>query len=135
MPIKKEHKEFYHVDLDQGWEVPPGYPEGIKQQILAGFLDEKTKRGFRTRHLRFEPGVFTTAPFVHDYWEEVYLVTGDLIVGNDKHGNGGESYGPNTYACRPPGTFHGPFKSMSGCLLLEIHTYDESENEIDEQSN
>lgn len=125
MAIEKEHKEFYTVDLNEGWETPPGYPEGIKQQILAGFLDEKNKRGFRTRHLRFEPGVYTTAPFVHDYWEEVYLLSGDLIVGNDKDGNGGVKFHPNTYACRPPGTFHGPFKSETGCLLLEVHIYDE----------
>jgi hypothetical protein len=123
--IQKEHKEFYTVDLSAGWETPPGYPKGIEQQILAGSLDEKNKRGFRTRHLRFAPGVYTTAPFVHDYWEEVYLVSGDLIVGNDAHGNGGVSFPPNTYACRPPGTFHGPFKSEHGCLLLEIHIYDE----------
>jgi hypothetical protein len=123
--IQKEHKEFYTIDLSAGWETPPGYPKGIEQQILAGFLDEKNKRGFRTRHLRFAPGVYTTAPFVHDYWEEVYLVSGDLIVGNDANGNGGVSFPPNTYACRPPGTFHGPFKSEHGCLLLEIHIYDE----------
>jgi hypothetical protein len=127
MPIEKEHKEFHAIDLNRGWETPPGYPEGIKQQILAGFLDETNKRGFRTRHLRFEPGVYTTAPFVHDYWEEVYLVSGDLIVGNNKDGNGGERFGENTYACRPPGTFHGPFKSEGGCLLLEIHIYDEAD--------
>jgi hypothetical protein len=126
MAIEKEHKEFHPVDLNQGWEVPRGYPEGIKQQILSGFLDEQAKRGFRTRHLKFEPGVFTTAPFVHDYWEEVYLISGDLIVGNDENGNGGKSFGPNTYACRPPGVFHGPFKSIGGCLLLEIHAYDGS---------
>lgn len=124
MPIHKEHKEFYTVDLNSGWETPPGYPPGIEQQILAGSLDERNKRGFRTRHLRFAPGAFTTVPFVHDYWEEVYLVSGDLIVGNDEHGNGGVSYPPNTYACRPPGTPHGPFKSNGGCLLLEIHIYD-----------
>jgi hypothetical protein len=124
MPIEKEHKEFYAVDLSQGWETPAGYPSGIQQQILAGFLDEKNKRGFRTRHLRFAPGVYTTLPFVHDYWEEVYLVSGDLVVGNDEHGKGGQAFGPNTYACRPPGTYHGPFKSEGGCLLLEIHIYD-----------
>jgi hypothetical protein len=124
MPIEKEHKEFYPVDLARDWETPVGYPPGIQQQILAGFLDEKGKRGFRTRHLRFAPGVFTTAPFVHDYWEEVYLVSGDLVVGNDAQGNGGEAFGPSTYACRPPGTSHGPFKSVGGCLLLEIHIYD-----------
>ena len=68
MAIHKEHKEFYTVDLGTGWEVPPGYPAGIEQQILAGSLDEQKKTGFRTRHLRFKPGVYTTAPFVHEYW-------------------------------------------------------------------
>jgi hypothetical protein len=128
MAIEKEHKEFHTIDLSTGWETPPGYPEGIKQQILAGAIDEKNKRGSRTRHLRFDPGVYTTAPFVHDYWEEVYLLSGDLTVGNDKEGNGGVSFTPGTYACRPPGAYHGPFKSEKGCMLLEIHYYDESKN-------
>jgi D-lyxose ketol-isomerase len=126
MPVEKEHKEFHTIDLTSGWQTPPGYPEGIKQQILAGSLDEKNKTGSRTRHLRFDPGVYTTAPFVHDYWEEVYLLSGDLTVGNDKDGNGGISFKPGTYACRPPGAYHGPFKSEKGCMLLEIHYYDES---------
>ena len=125
MTIHKEHKEFYTPDLGKGWKTPAGYPRGIEQQILAGSLDEKKKRGHRTRHLRFAPGVYTTEPFVHDYWEEVYLVSGDLIVGCDQQGRGGTKYGPHTYACRPPGTLHGPFKSDSGCLLVEVHYYDE----------
>lgn len=128
MAIQKEHKEFHTVDLARGWEKLPGYPPGIEQQILAGHLDENRKQGFRTRHLRFAPGVYTTEPFVHDYWEEVYLLSGDLIVGNDRYGIGGTKFGPNTYACRPPGSFHGPFKSDGGCLLLELHYYDESAN-------
>ena len=124
MTLDKEWKEFHKVDLTEGWEVPPGYPPGIEQQILAGRLDEKAQRGSRTRHLRFKPGVYTTSPFVHDYWEEVYLVSGDLTVGVDANGNGGTSFQSGTYACRPPGTPHGPFKSENGCLLLEIHYYD-----------
>ncbi|MBI3067337.1 MAG: cupin [Betaproteobacteria bacterium] len=127
MAIHKEHKEFHTVDLGKGWEIPSGYPPGIEQQILAGFLDEKAKRGHRTRHLRFAPGVYTTQPFVHDYWEEVYLVSGDLSVGCDESGNGGTKFGPHTYACRPPRTTHGPFKSDGGCLLLEVHYYDDGE--------
>ena len=124
MSIFKEHKEFFTVDLTQGWETPPGYPDGIEQKILAGRLDEAGKTGNRTRLLRFQPGVYTTAPFVHDYWEEVYLVSGDLIVGNDEHGEGGTPFPPHTYACRPPGALHGPFRSENGCLLLEIHYYE-----------
>lgn len=124
MPVTKEHKEFHSIDLGAGWEVPPGYPNGIQQKILAGSLDEGKRAGSRTRLLRFQPGVFTVAPFVHDYWEEVYLVSGDLTVGNDAQGKGGTAFRPNTYACRPPGAFHGPFKSEKGCMLLEIHYYD-----------
>lgn len=125
MAIDKEHKEFFAIDMGaDGWETPPGYPSGIKQKILAGYLDEPRKIGHRSRLLRFDAGVFTTAPFVHDYWEEVYLVSGDLTVGNDAQGNGGEAFAPNTYACRPPGAYHGPFKSENGCVLFEIHYYD-----------
>lgn len=129
MTIQKEHKEFHQIDLERGWERLPDYPEGIRQQVLAGFLDEQGKRGFRTRHLRFDAGVHTTEPFMHDYWEEVYLVSGDLVVGCDRYGKGGTRFGPNTYACRPPGTPHGPFKSDGGCLLLEMHYYDDGSQE------
>jgi hypothetical protein len=110
--------------MTEGWHVPAGYPQGIQQKILSGELNEKSKLGSRTRFLRFEPGVFTTKPFVHEYWEEVYLVSGDLTVGSDEQGLNGSSFQPNTYACRPPGVFHGPFKSENGCLLLEIHYFD-----------
>jgi len=125
MPNQKEHSEFHAVALDgDGWHTPPGYPAGILQKILSGDLDEIKKIGNRTRLLRFLPGAFTTSRFVHDYWEEVYLVAGDLIVGDNNGGGQIEIFGPNTYACRPPGIFHGPFSSKSGCLLLEFHYFD-----------
>jgi hypothetical protein len=110
--------------MNSGWETPPGYPSGIKQKILASNLDEVKKMGSRSRLLRFDPAVFTTAPFVHDHWEEVYLLSGDLVVGNDAQGKGGETFQANTYACRPPGAVHGPFKSVTGCMLFEIHYYE-----------
>jgi hypothetical protein len=119
----KQHLEFKSLDLDAGWQVPPGYPEGIEHKILAGDLDEPNKTGNRTRLLRFKAGTYTTEPFIHEYWEEVYLLEGDLIVGNDEKGEGGTVFYKNTYACRPPGVHHGPFKSNKGCLLLEIHYY------------
>jgi hypothetical protein len=125
MPVTKPHLEFHAVDMTTGWSTPPGYPSGIEQKILAGALDEERKSGSRTRLLRFAPGVFTTAPFIHEYWEEVYLIEGDLTVGNDATGKGGEGFAPGTYACRPPGAAHGPFKSERGCLLLEMHYFAE----------
>jgi len=126
MPMNKPHLEFIRVDLNEGWVTPPGYPTGIQQKILASDLDETKKMGGRTRLLRFAPGTYTTLPFVHDHWEEVYLMSGDLIVGNDAQGHGGKKFLAPTYACRPPGAVHGPFKSDAGCMLYEIHTYDEA---------
>ena len=104
MAVNKNHEEFHILDMNTGWETPPGYPKGIQQKILSGALDEANRRGTRTRLLRFAPGAFTTAPFVHEYWEEVYLVTGDLTVGNDPNGNGGKSFPPNTYAMPATGS-------------------------------
>ena len=88
MGFHKGHKEFHTLDMQDGWHVVPGYPPGFSEKILAGSLDEKGKRGNRTRLLRIEPGAFSTVPFVHDYWEEVFLLSGDLICGNDEHGKG-----------------------------------------------
>jgi hypothetical protein len=122
MPIAKEHLEFHALDLAAGWRRPAGYPPGIAEKILAGSLDEQARTGNRTRLLRFEPGARTTAPFVHEYWEEVFLVSGDLVVGGES--SSVETFGPNTYACRPPGVAHGPFRSMTGCLLFEIHYFE-----------
>jgi hypothetical protein len=124
--MNKPHLEFHRLDLSTGWHSIPGYPDGIQEKILASDIDDAKKSGSRTRLLRFEPGVYTTEPFVHEHWEEVYLMSGDLTVGNDKEGRGGESFTAPTYACRPPGAYHGPFKSETGCMLLEIHYYDES---------
>jgi len=124
MAVNKAHEEFYTLDMAAGWETPAGYPVGIEQKVVSGHLDEANKRGTRTRLLRFQPGVHTSVQFVHEYWEEVFLISGDLTVGNDEQGMGGQSYRQFTYACRPPNVPHGPFKSEKGCLLLEIHYFD-----------
>jgi len=108
MGFDKGHKEFHTLDMSEGWHTLPGYPLGIEEKIIAGALDEKAKRGNRTRLLRFAPGVYTTAPFVHD-----------------RGGKGGRKFAGYTYAVRPPGAVHGPFKSETGCLLLETHFYSE----------
>jgi ChrR Cupin-like domain len=124
MSTRKPHLEFETIDLAGGWSSPAGYPPDIEQKILAGALDEAAKTGARTRLLRFRPGAATTAPFVHDYWEEVYLLSGDLVVSQGQEGGDPRVFGPHTYACRPPGVYHGPFRSEGGCLLFEIHYYE-----------
>jgi ChrR Cupin-like domain len=122
--MSKPHIEFVPVDDSTGWATPEGYPSSIQQKILASDIDEVAKSGGRTRLLRFAPGAFTVAPFVHDHWEEVYLLSGELNVGSDASGRGGQRFAASTYACRPPGVHHGPFSSRTGCTLFEIHYYD-----------
>ncbi|PRG12301.1 cupin [Burkholderia ambifaria] len=126
MAINKLHDEFHTLDMQRDWRLPEGYDpaSGAQELILSGALDTERKRGSRTRLLRLPAGLHTKKPFVHDYWEEVFLVEGDLTVGNDEHGNGGSPFNGYTYAVRPPGAWHGPFKSNAGCVLLEIHYYD-----------
>jgi hypothetical protein len=126
MANRKEHLEFHQIDLQTGWRTPPGYPSEIQQKILAGALNEVAKTGTRTRLLRFGAGARTTQPFVHDFWEEVYLLSGDLVVGDETSGLTLQNYSANTYACRPPGVYHGPFRSGKGCMLLEFHYYEQS---------
>lgn len=98
----KKHDEFHILNMNSGWETPRGYPKGTEQKILSGALDETNKRGTRTRLLRFAPGVFATEPFVHEYWEEVYLVSGDLTVGTMSTETAATPFRPTlTHAGRP----------------------------------
>ena len=93
MAINKLHDEFHGLDMEDGWQLPEGYDpaSGAQELILSGALDTDNKQGSRTRLLRLPAGLFTKKPFVHDYWEEVFLVQGDLTVGNDEHGQGGKT--------------------------------------------
>ncbi|MFD0917178.1 cupin domain-containing protein [Pseudahrensia aquimaris] len=107
---------FGPVDLDAGWEQVPGGAPGVQQKMLSGLLEEDVMRGVRTRLIRFLPGTVAPDQFLHDYWEEVYLIDGTLVAA-------GETFTAPCYACRPPGTPHGPFSSPSGCVFFEIQYY------------
>ena len=115
--------DFSKIDINEGWELAPGAGPGIEMKMLSGSLDENKKTGVRTRLIRFLPGSFNTEVFVHDYWEEVYMIRGSITLGNDLLGNIKTTTQSPAYACRPPGTNHGPFRSDEGCIFLEIQYY------------
>lgn len=122
MPLKPP-VPFHMLDNVSGWEPVPGGAPGVEQKMLSGSLDEDAKIGVRTRLIRFQPGTVAPNVFVHDYWEEVYLISGKLVNGCDAQGAGGTEFEAPSYACRPPGTEHGPFTSTNGCTFFEIQYY------------
>lgn len=88
--------------------------EGMAEELTLS-LDRET--GEYTRLTRFFPGTDTTAfsGKTHPYPEEVFIVSGHLYdAAFDLWLEAGH------YASRPPGERHGPFKTDTGCVVLEI---------------
>jgi hypothetical protein len=124
---RKPHREFFAIrpdDADTRWSPVPASAGRIDEILLADSLDPAAGRGSRTRLARWQPGTRIAEPVVHDFHEEVFVIEGDLVVGCDANGQGGDAFGAYTFACRPPGAVHGPFASRTGCVMLEFQYYD-----------
>jgi hypothetical protein len=118
--IGKPHLEFFRIGED-GWsEIAPG----IRQKILAGGLDEASKRGFLNRLVRWAPGAAINSVIVHEFYEEVLVVSGELLVATQGDRTRFERFPAPSFACRPPGAPHGPFRAgPKGCVLFENQFY------------
>lgn len=95
------------------WQPIEGMEEYADELTLA--IDEST--GDYTRLTRFKPGADTAnfGPKSHSYPEEVFMIEGRLYdEAFDKWLETGD------YASRPPGEIHGPFRTDTGCVVLEI---------------
>lgn len=88
--------------------------EGMAEELTLS-IDLVT--GEYTRLTRFLPGADTSlfGGKTHPYPEEVFIVGGRLY--DQAFGQWLET---GHYASRPPGELHGPFKTDSGCVVLEI---------------
>lgn len=111
--MPKAEREFFPVE-DVGWTpAQGGIVPGLYERILAA----DGAAGVATRILRFDPGTNTSVagPQVHSFWEEVYILEGelhDLTLG--------KTFPKGSYACRPPGMTHGPWVAAEGCLTFEV---------------
>ncbi|HZQ27995.1 MAG TPA: cupin domain-containing protein [Acidimicrobiales bacterium] len=105
--MRKEELEFFDVRrlpwVDLG--------AGLAEQVLAG----DPASGHYTRLLRFEPGTVTDDTVVHDFWEEVWIVSGSIIDLRLQ-----QEFRAGMYACRPPSMRHGPWRSPEGCVTFEV---------------
>ena len=95
------------------WLPASGKATGIWQRVLSSDPETRSYTGLT----RYEPGTDTSpnGPAVHDYWEEVFILEGDLTDLRL-----GQTFRQGMYACRPPGMVHGPWRSEAGVLMLEI---------------
>ena len=115
-PFEKEHREFFAID-EAGWdEVAPG----IRGKALAGRMDEAAGVGHQNRIARWEPNAVLNEVKVHPYHEEVFIAAGSLLVASEENPTEFETFPAFSFACRPPGAKHGPFKAgPEGCVMFE----------------
>jgi hypothetical protein len=84
---------------------------GVTEKILS----EDPATGDVTRLLRFAAGVATSDTITHDFWEEVWILEGEIVdLGK------AQTFTAGMYACRPPGMPHGPYRVPRGCMTLEM---------------
>ena len=117
--MAKPEFEFFRPDQIQ-WEQITGSPTagvggpGVQQKILS----QDKESGDVTRLLKFNAGVETKESITHDFWEEVWILEGELIDIAKK-----QTFTAGMYACRPPGMIHGPYRVPKGCTTLEFRYF------------
>ncbi|MGJ3260717.1 MAG: cupin domain-containing protein [Rhodospirillales bacterium] len=116
----KEHHEFFDALAEDGWETVDGF-DGIETKVLSGRFDHAAATGAVTRVTRWAPGTVSPEPSVHDWCEEVFIVSGTLTIGTP--GDEEKTLAAGTYAVRPPQVPHGPFFTRDGCVMLEFLYY------------
>lgn len=89
---------------------------------MNGFAEELTLAidkvtGDYTRLTRFKPGADTSSfgAKTHNYPEEIMILEGRLYDAAFE-----KWLEPGDYASRPSGEIHGPFRTDTGCIVLEI---------------
>ncbi len=116
----KQHREFFDAMDADGWQAVDGF-DGVETKVLSGRFDHAAASGAVTRITRWAPGTVSPDLSVHDWCEEVFIISGTLTIGAP--GNEEKTLAAGTYAVRPPHVPHGPFFTRDGCVMLEFLYY------------
>jgi hypothetical protein len=114
--MPKAEREFFRPD-NIPWQLVAASPTagaggpGVMEKILS----RDAESGDVTRLLKFDTGVETKDTIAHDFWEEVWILEGELVDLGKK-----QTFTAGMYACRPPGMAHGPYRVTRGCITLEF---------------
>jgi hypothetical protein len=106
----KGEREFFATG---GLEWSP-VRAGVSERVLSR---DDADAAVLTRMVRWAAGLDTTPDGVirHDYFEEVFVLDGDLDdLTLDRTFRAGD------YAARRPGMPHGPYRTATGCVMLEV---------------
>ncbi len=106
--MKSEH-EFFPAN-GRPWQETD--QKGVLERVLS--RDEQDPE-ILTRLARWLPGVETEGVITHEYAEEVYILAGDL-----QDLTLDSTFRLGDYASRQPGMRHGPYRTETGCIMLEI---------------
>jgi hypothetical protein len=115
----KAHREFFDALSPDGWRPVAGYT-GVEEKILSGALDVPARTGAVTRVVRWAAGAAVTHPVSQLWCEEVFVISGELAIGEASAPADAIILRAGTYACRPAEIVHGPFYSREGCVLIEF---------------
>ncbi len=119
----KQHLEYMTVNLEDGFTSVPTVA-GMSVRVLTGTLDKEGKRGSITRLIKWAPGTALDRVVEHDCYHEVLVLTGTLLAATPEQPTDFKSFPALSFATRPPGAAHGPYRAGSdGCVLLETKYY------------
>jgi hypothetical protein len=109
----KPFVRLYPIDIARmPWrQIGEEASTGLGQKVLA----KDPEKGSVTRLLKAEPKV-DQGVFVHEHWEEVYILEGGAKLGHEFHPAG-------TFTCKGPGIDHGPILTDTGFVNLEFRDY------------
>ena len=112
--MSEQRPNVFFRNMDTGDDFEPrgdGAP-GISIKILSNTLNTLNKRGCRTSLPRLDHGTTIPEAHAHDYWEEIYMLEGEMTLTDGTDGK--KTVSPNWYAARKPGVIHGPVSSEIG---------------------
>lgn len=106
----KDDHEFFPPNA-MPWRDGP--LPGTAEKVLSQDPDDPD---VLTRLARWSPGFATSDGVIRHGWaEEVYLLEGELYDMTLER-----VFHAGHFACRPPGMPHGPYRTTTGCVMLEI---------------
>lgn len=124
-----EERFLYPCDFIQSteWETIQG--EGMTGShtilILENTLDTQQETGEKTFLYQLSPGAEINSIAIHDTWEQVIIVSGQLVwLSQGEAGFGHFTLEKGAYVDRPPNVEHGPFRAgPEGCLMVVRYHY------------